>query len=90
MAAKVKFSPVGDQAYVWSVVKSDGTVLAGEVVRTGATWRAVITHDDGERFTIPEGGVLSGYADTRKRAVERALDSYARGAAGRWLEVMNH
>ena len=94
MKSKVKFARSGDKAYVWSFATSDGTaitVLSGGVARNGnAMWRAVILHKDGERFTIPEGGALTGYADTRKRAVERVLDSYARGAHGRWLEIMNH
>jgi hypothetical protein len=84
----VKFSAVGNQAYVWSVVKGDGSVIVGEVVKDMSLWRAVITHDNGEPFTIPEGGVLSGYDTARKAAVDRVLDSYALGASGRFQRTM--
>jgi hypothetical protein len=87
----VKYSAIGPQAYVWSAVKGDGSVIAGEVVKDSITlWRAVITHDNGEPFTIPEGGVLTGYASGRKAAVDRALDSYALGADGRFLRTMTN
>lgn len=73
--AKIRYSAIGDRAYVWSVVTSEGTVIAGEVVkhRAGADWRAVITHNDGERCRTNTGGVFTGYSQTRAVAVERAL-----------------
>lgn len=73
--AKIRYSAIGDRAYVWHVVTSHGTVVAGEVVqhRPGADWRAVITHHDGDILRTATGGVFTGYSRTRAVAVERAL-----------------
>jgi len=85
---KVIYSAVGHKAYAWHVVTGHGIVVAGEVVNRMGTWRAVITHEDGDKFTIPEGGVLTGYASARKAAVAAALNSYALGEAGRFARAM--
>jgi hypothetical protein len=75
MAAKIRYSAIGDRAYVWHVVTSEGVVIAGEVVKhpNVGTWRAVITHRDGDIVRTPTGGVFTGYSRTRAVAVERAL-----------------
>lgn len=85
-------TPTGD--YDWHVVTSEGVVISGTVVKGASGWGsggwiATITYADGERYVTPEGGRLTGHADTRGAAVERALHRYAIGEEGRYLAIMN-
>lgn len=90
---KINYTKATSGDYDWHVVTSEGVVISGTVVkRTGrweSGWVATVTYVDGERYVTPEGGRLTGHADSRKAAVERALHRYTIGASGRWLEVMN-
>lgn len=89
----VKYSAIGDAIYQWHVVTSHGTVVTGTVAKRIQRWErgwvAEVTYDDGERVVTPHGGRITGHADSRKAAVERAIHRHVIGEEGRWMEVMN-
>lgn len=92
----IGYTKISSGDYDWYVVTSDGTVISGSVVKGAAGWGsggwiATVTYVDGEQYVIPESprGRLTGHADTRQAAVERALHRYAIGERGRWLDLMN-